>query len=609
MPQLVATGPNPGERLEFELVEGSSVRFGRKSPSGWSIPWDKQISREHADLQWAAGQLQVACMESARNPIYLGAGEAVRQVSLLPGQSFIIGQTNFAVVGIELADEQSGDGPEEHAFNRQTLQEFEFRDAGQQIELLSKLPEILDSGPSDSEFAVQVVELLLDGVPRADAAAVVQYEIPEVGTEPIEDDDDGATMTAGAVPAFPDSPSMMRVATADDYDGRFRPSRRLIMSALLRRESIVHLWNGDDGGGDDGPQFTVSDDLDWAFCTPLLSPSCRGWCLYVSGIADGDMDEGELGGDLRFAELMAHFIGAVRQMRTLQETQTQLSSFFSPKVMESLTGENAHMALVPDERDVSILFCDVQGFSRKSEQLKDDLHQLLTCMKEALSVMTGGILDADGTIADFQGDAALAFWGWPVALEEGPVPACRAALAVQKEFERPEEHGNLLEGFKVGLGVSHGNAIAGQIGTPKQAKVGVFGPVVNQGARLESMTRQYKIGICIDEVTADFCRRFLKPEEGRLRKLARVRPKGMDVAMTVTELMGPLGTPETPSNEHIVTFETAVDAVISGEWDKAREILGGLENEGPIEFLLERMSEHDNQPPADWDGAFRLQKK
>lgn len=609
MPQLVATGPNPAERLEFDLTEGETVRFGRKSPAGWSIPWDKQISREHAILKWSGGQLFVSCLDAARNPIYLAGGEGVREAQLLPGQSFIIGQTNFSVVGLELAPEPAGDGPEEHAFNRETLQGFEFRDAGKQIELLSKLPVILDEGPSDADFAAQVVELLLEGVPRADAAAVVQYDIPDPRNAVVEEDD-GATLT-GTAPVFPSEPAMMRVATADDYDGRFRPSRRLIMSGLLRRESIVHLWSGgdDDGGEDDGPQFTVSDDLDWAFCTPLLSPSCRGWCLYVSGIADGDIDEEELGGDLRFAELMAHFIGAVRQMRTLQEQQTQLSSFFSPKVMESLTGENAHLALVPDERDVSVLFCDVQGFSRKSEQLKNDLHQLLTCMKEALSVMTGGILDADGTIADFQGDAALAFWGWPVALEEGPVPACRAALAIQKEFGKPEEHGNLLEGFKVGLGVSHGNAIAGQIGTPKQAKVGVFGPVVNQGARLESMTRQYKIGICVDEITADFCRRFLKPEEGRLRKLARVRPKGMDVAITVTELMGPVDTPGAPTDEHIATFETAVDAVISGEWDKAREILGGLENEGPIEFLLERMRDFGDQPPADWDGSFRLQKK
>jgi adenylate cyclase len=608
MPQLVATGTNPGERLELELEVGPSIRVGRKSPTGWSIPWDKQISREHADLSWNGSQVEVACMEAARNPIYV-SGEGVRQASLQPGQSFIIGQTTFSVVGAEIVDDVSGDGPEEHAFDREALQSFEFRDAGQQIELLSKLPVILDEGPSDADFAAQLVELLLQGVARADAAAVVQYDVPDAGSlQTGPDEDDGAMLMEGA-PVFPSEPAMMRVATADDYEGRFRPSRRLIMSTFTRRESIVHLWSDDGGDDDDGPQFTVSDDLDWAFCTPLLSPSCRGWFLYVSGIADGDVDEAELGGDLRFAELMAHFIGAVRQMRTLQETQTQLSSFFSPKVMESLTGENGHLALVPEERDISILFCDVQGFSRKSEQLKNDLHQLLTCMKEALSKMTGGILDADGTIADFQGDAALAFWGWPVKLEEGPVPACRAALMIQDEFLNPSDNADLLEGFKIGLGVSHGNAIAGQIGTPKQAKIGVFGPVVNQGARLESMTRQFKIGICIDEVTSDFCRRFLTPEEGRIRKLVRVRPKGMDIAITVHELMGPVGTPDTPSNEHIEVFETAVQAVVDGEWDKAKEILNCLEDEGPKEFLFLRMSELGDQPPADWDGAFRLAKK
>ena len=137
----------------------------------------------------------------------------------------------------------------------------------------------------------------------------------------------------------------------------------------------------------------------------------------------------------------------------------------------------------------------------------------------------------------------------------------------------------------------------------------MFGPVVNQGARLESMTRQFKIGICIDEVTSDFCRRFLTPEEGRIRKLVRVRPKGMDIAITVHELMGPVGTPDTPSNEHIEVFETAVQAVVDGEWDKAKEILNCLEDEGPKEFLFLRMSELGDQPPADWDGAFRLAKK
>jgi len=77
---------------------------------------------------------------------------------------------------------------------------------------------------------------------------------------------------------------MMRVATRDEYEGRFRPSRRLVLSALTRQESIVHLWNDEsEEEGDDGPQFTVSDDLDWVFCTPILSDSTRGWVLYVLG--------------------------------------------------------------------------------------------------------------------------------------------------------------------------------------------------------------------------------------------------------------------------------------------------------------------------------------
>ena len=171
------------------------------------------------------------------------------------------------------------------------------------------------------------------------------------------------------------------------------------------------------------------------------------------------------------------------------------------------------------------------------------------------------------------------------------------------------DRGGLLEGFSVGLGVAHGNAIAGHIGTPKQAKVGVFGPVVNQGARLETMTKQYGVNICIDEQSASYCRKFLKPEEGRLRKLAHVRPKGMDTALVVTELVQPLGTPGTPTDEHITAFEAAVEAVVSGEWASAVDQLNALPDDGAKAFLLEHMTEFDNTPPADWDGAFRLDKK
>jgi len=609
MPQLVAKGLTLGDQFERELTIGDVCRVGRKPASGLAVGWDKQISREHFDVQCDGVVLKVTCLEAARNPIVV-EGATVRSAVIVQGKKFVVGQTEFTFVGDPTEEAVSPEVAkasgeiDEHSFNREDLKGFEFRDAGQQIELLSELPAILDESVNDVDFAAKLVELLMQGIPVSDAVAVVQYELPNR----LEDYD--KTTTVDAFACLPENPVMMRVATRDDYEGRFRPSRRLVLSALTRQESIVHLWNGDlEEEGVEGPQFTVSDDLDWAFCTPILSDSTRGWVLYVSGITEGDIEEGDLGGDLRFAELMAHFIASIRHVRTLQETQTQLSSFFSPKVIESLTGEDAHMALVPQERDISVLFCDVRGFSKKSEQYKNDLHMLLSCVREALGVMANGILDSDGTIADFQGDAALGFWGWPVALDEGPVPACRAALEIQRVFIGDDKRGGLLDGFSVGLGVAHGNAIAGHIGTPKQAKVGVFGPVVNQGARLETMTKQYGVSICIDEQAAEFCKKFLKPEEGRLRKLAHVRPKGMDSIVVVTELVQPLGTAGTPTNEHIIGFEAAVQAVIAGEWPSAIEQLNALPDDGAKEFLINHMADFNNEAPADWDGAFSLAKK
>jgi adenylate cyclase len=339
---------------------------------------------------------------------------------------------------------------------------------------------------------------------------------------------------------------------------------------------------------------------------------------YVAGTGGKDgavfVTKDTLEPDVRFTQLLTQFIGSARSIRQLQETQTQLASFFSPQVMENLTSAGADQALVPSERDITVLFCDVRGFSQKSEQHQDNLLYLLDCVKEALGAMTQGILDFDGAIADFQGDAALGFWGWPVALEEGALPACLAALAIHRAFLNPENanenknENDLLDGFSIGLGIAHGRAVAGQIGTRQQAKVGVFGPVVNQGARIEGLTRQFDVAICIDEATAEFARAGLSPSQARVRRLARIRPKGMDTPVNISELLAPADN-STVSDERIASYETALDQVIAGEWPDAIAELNRLSEEGPTSFLLSQMSRLGNQPPADWDGAFRLTSK
>jgi len=250
----------------------------------------------------------------------------------------------------------------------------------------------------------------------------------------------------------------------------------------------------------------------------------------------------------------------------------------------------------------------IRSAVEEAELMADNLQRLLQCVSEALGIMSHGILDQDGTIADFQGDAALGFWGWPVELEEGPIPACRAALDIERGFRLgAEAQDSPLQGFSVGIGIVHGRAIAGQIGTTTHAKVGVFGPVVNQGARLEGLTKQFGTSICIDATTAAWVERMLPKSEGRVRRLAHVYPYGMDKPMAVFGLLPPESECPDVTDQSIAAYDAALDAAIEGSWEKATELLGSIpDSDRAKQFLLQQIAVAEQDTGANWDGAFRL---
>ena len=608
--QISISGPDPSQRIQKVLIAGQVVRVGRAPQNGWAIPWDPAISREQADLTWEDGKLRVVMTPAARNPIVY-RNRTTKELFITPGDWFQIGATTFHTIGTpnRLTDNVSDDTIglqfdrepdsvlEEHAYSQEELQKVAFRNSEQQLEILAQLPRLISGSHSDEELGTLLSRLLLDAIAPAEAIAVAHFdetELPDSETN---------------IDSFP-KPLTLRVETREGLTGRFTPSRRMILRAMQQQASVMHIWDTDQAAG----EFTISEGLGWAFCVPIRGESCKGWCMYVSGKGSNTgglvVGEEDLASDLRFVELVAQFIGSVRHVRLLQEQKTQLSSFFSPKVIEGLTDANSQESLSPSEKDITVLFCDVRGFSKKSERLQDNLLGLLQSVSAALGVMAGGILERDGAIADFQGDAALGFWGWPNELADGPVPACRAALTIYNQFYREiAVEGSLLEGFSVGLGVAHGRALAGQIGTDQQAKVGVFGPVVNQGARLETMTKQFDLPICIDETTAEYAKEHLPASEGRIRRLARVRPKGMDTPITVYGLLPPADQMPEVTDQIIALYDAALEQIIQGNWKAAIKLLGSIPDDGPKQFLLRHMAEFQNTPPSDWDGAFSLTSK
>jgi len=609
MADLIAQGEKAQQRWRRHLPEDQSVVLGRGG-TAFSADWDDRISRQHAALRWQQGRLQVTRLPEARNAIFTDGVEKDR-FHVRPGEPFVIGGTKFIVavdhVNVSLALPQP---VHEQSFSADYLQQLQFRNARARIDVLARLPEVISGAASDDELFVRLVNLLLSGVARADAAALVS----------VSPGDDGSPV---------DVLHWDRHATSE---GDFQPSERLIRTAVARGQSVLHVWSGDGTS-----TFTVGEGVDWAFCTPVVGEACPGWAMYLAGRFDTNhhsntptTDSGDLHDDLKFAEVVAQTLHALRHVGQLQQRQAGLRQFFSPIVLDALADRDPEEVLAPREADVCVMFCDLRGFALESERSADDLLGLLDRVSRALGVTTRHIRQQRGVVGDFQGDAVMGFWGWPLDDDTNPIErACRAALAIQSELDRAANtDDDPLAGFRLGIGIASGRAVAGKIGTVDQVKVTVFGPVVNLASRLEGMTKLLHASILLDEPTAEFVAQHLSPEVARRRRLARVRPLGIDMPLLVSELLPavaiespaespqpPLATGSTatrfvPDDRAVEQYEAALDAFHAGRWDEAFGHLHQVPAQDRAkDFLTGFIARHNRTPPAGWDGIIVLSEK
>ncbi|MEM1304156.1 MAG: adenylate/guanylate cyclase domain-containing protein, partial [Planctomycetota bacterium] len=548
MAEIIAIGRGPSRQSRRSLREGQVVLLGRAPRDGWAVPWDRLISREHAQLTLRGERLEVRQLGTARNPV-LFDGQVAPDFVMKPDDTFRIGDTSFHF-RMETTVAEGDSIVAEHLLPSD--HEPTFLDPTACLRALCQMPTLIADSAGDADLADRVVALLLESITTASAAAVMRFPGDGADLTPAErDTDQFSSSIARVAPASPppdDEPELLRWSSRRGEVKRFRPSRRLIRRTFERQQSVVHLWIDDhDSDGEPESVFTLTDNLDWAFCTPISTSPTERWCLYVSGrkrFADARSVQSpkDLVGELRLAEMMARFVGAVRRVRSLEHQQNAMRQFFSPAVVETLAGAEASEALEPRLGPVSVLFCDVRGFSRRVESSQDNLRALLDQVSMALSVMSQAILKYEGVIADFQGDAALGFWGWPSASPDAALLACRAALLIHNTFHEANQSQaspapmQALRGYRVGIGLGHGPAIAGRIGSREQIKVGVFGPVVNLTSRLEELTKFLGVPILLDGETARAIQGALGPEEGQLRRVPKLRPRGIDATVDVFAL-------------------------------------------------------------------------
>ncbi len=283
--------------------------------------------------------------------------------------------------------------------------------------------------------------------------------------------------------------------------------------------------------------------------------------------------------------------------------------YMSDSVINHLLEHPEKLQLGGERRRVTLFFSDLAGFTTISERLSPET--VVGLLNDYLSAMTEIILDEEGTVDKFEGDAIMAFWGAPLDQPDQAARACRAALRQQaalKELNR-QFAGLNLPPLAMRIGLNTGDAIVGNLGSAKRFDYTVIGDTVNLASRLEGVNKFYGSHIMASETTAAECTRTVE-----FRELDLVAVKGKEQAIRVFEVLGLTGELEPELIKARRDFAQALELYRQGRFPEAgagfEAILTENPGDGPARTYRDRCRRlQEAPPPADWDTVFRPEGK
>ena len=277
--------------------------------------------------------------------------------------------------------------------------------------------------------------------------------------------------------------------------------------------------------------------------------------------------------------------------------------YLSPHMADRIADSDFDLAPGGSVVEASVLFTDLEGFTPLSEQLHNP--ELITqVLVRYFTKTTSHILDHEGTITNFVGDALTAVWGAPLADRDHARKAARAAWRLH-EIARIEVDGHML---RTRVGLHTGRVLAGNIGSAERFDYAVIGDAVNLASRLEGLNKFLGTDVLITEAVREKC-----GDEFLTRRLGEFRVAGRGEVCLVHELLGPVQ--EMARAEWCVIFEKGVDAFRSGNLQTAaramRETIEIREGgDGPAEFYLTQIARLETAPlPPGWNGVIEFAAK
>lgn len=277
--------------------------------------------------------------------------------------------------------------------------------------------------------------------------------------------------------------------------------------------------------------------------------------------------------------------------------------YIPPELVDEMSESPAEYSLDGENREMTVLFSDVRGFTTISEGM--DPKQLTQLMNALLTPMTRVIHKNRGTIDKYMGDAIMSFWGAPIRDPEHARHALYAAMemmvelkVMQKDFESRG-----WPPVNIGIGLNTGDMNVGNMGSEFRMAYTVLGDSVNLGSRLEGLTKNYGVNIIVSESTKDSIPEFI------FRDLDLVRVKGKNEPVAIFEPVGHKNDLDKDTKSELTSYKQALKSFRAQNWDKAEMDFFNLNRSNPDRFVyqvyLDRVTHYRNNPPGDdWDGVF-----
>ncbi len=292
-----------------------------------------------------------------------------------------------------------------------------------------------------------------------------------------------------------------------------------------------------------------------------------------------------------------------------QEIQGWFGAYVSPAVVDRLVADPGAIALGGEQRELTILFSDIAGFTTISERLPPA--QLLLLINRFLETQAERILDSGGYVDKFIGDAVMAVFGSPEELDNHALAACRATLACHAALEVFNDEVEAEFGMRLGMrtGVNSGDVIVGNVGSSRKRNYTVLGDAVNLASRLEGANKETGTSVLLGPLTAERVK-----DQMLLRPVARLQVKGKTQAVEVSELLAERSGADPALVAFAEEFSRGFRAFCAQEFDTATAVFRHLTLTRPGDVLTAHYlheAEHYQQqpPPSGWQGVLKLETK